>query len=247
MKKQSIKGRLVIVIAIAFTLLISLSSIFTIKSFKNEFKETMQVETSNKVQLLNDFIENHLKTPINLVESTASKVTKVTTEEEKVALQEQLKLIGGSVEGILGLHAAFDGDRILYSSENLQLKSDYNANTRDWYIEAKKKSGEIVITAPYVDALTGNLIFGISKTTSDGDGVVTLDVSLDFLKEILPKITIGKQGYAFVFDQQGTVLYHPSIEQGQSIMDDDMYSRFMEEQQLEYDKDGEKHFTQLSQ
>lgn len=62
------------------------------------------------------------------------------------------------------------------------------------------------------------------------------------MKEILPKITIGKQGYAFVFDQQGTVLYHPSIEQGQSIMDDDMYSRFMEEQQLEYDKDGEKHF-----
>lgn len=242
MKDISIKAKIVVVIGVILATLITISSYITINGFKNEMRQMVQDETADKVEFLNAFIEDRLQTPINLVESTAQTVIKVNTEEEKKALHESLKAIASSVNGVLGLHAAFEGDRILYSSEDLTLDADYDATSRDWYIDAKENPGEVIITEPYVDALTGELIVGISKSTSKGDGVVTLDLSLDFLAGVLQTMVIGEEGYAFVLDHNGTILYHPEYEQSESLVGHAFYERFMNVNYFEDEQDGEKHY-----
>lgn len=128
---------------------------------------------------------------------------------------------------------------MLYSSEKLVLAADYDSNTRDWYAEAKANPQQVVITDPYVDAITGKLIVGVSKVMKDGKGVVTLDLDLDFLEEVVSPITIGNEGYTFVFDNNGNVLYHPTYKQNESMTDIPFYQAFIADTSIEAEQNGE--------
>ena len=195
-KKLSIRTKMITTIIIALTIVMTGLTIVTINFFKTEVKDILQQETAEKVAFLNTFLENHLATPITLVENTADEVTRPQNASELTTLKQNLRLKAGSIEGILGLHVAFDGDKNLYSSENLTLEAGYDSNARDWYGEAKENAGTIVVTDPYVDAITGKLIVGVSKALASGDGVVTLDLDLAFLEEIVSKIVTPKSSAA---------------------------------------------------
>lgn len=239
LKKLSIRMKLISLIVVVLTVGMTISSVITINLFKVEIKEILQEETKEKVAFLNTYLESYLATPISLVENTAENV-EVT--KDGALLHDQLKTRAESIEGILGLHVAFDGDPILYSSETLTLEPDYNSNTRDWYQEAKENAGQVVVTDPYVDAITGKLIVGVSKAMDNGQGVVTLDLDLAFLAELTASIKIGNSGYAFILDNEGNVLYHPSYEQNKSLVDIPFYDDFMANDYLETENNGEQVF-----
>ena len=238
LKKLSIRAKLITLLVIALTVVMTLVTVITINLFKNEVQDIFQAETEEKVAFLNTYLESYMDTPINLVEKTASTVSLAKTDEEKAELEEALAQKASSIEGILGLHAAFDGDKKLYSSEDLSLDTDYDANTRDWYIQSKQKPDDIIVTDPYVDAITGNLIVGVSKAMASGQGVVTLDLDLAFLEELMSSIKIGEKGYAFVLDNEGKVLYHPNYEQNDSLTDISFYKDFLDNNYLETQSNG---------
>lgn len=238
-KKLSIRVKLIALMFIALTIVMVVITYTTLQFFKAEVEEILQQETVEKVEFLNEFLESHLATPIALVENTANETHSVNNREGKAALEKELQLKAGSIDGVLGLHIAFEGDNILYSSENLTLASDYNSNTRDWYIDAKANPEQVLVTDPYVDAITGNLIVGVSKAMKNGAGVVTLDLDLAFLEDIISTITVGETGYTFVFDDNGNVLYHPKYAQSESMVDVPFYQAFMNDTHIETEQDGE--------
>lgn len=239
LKKLSIRRKLISLLMVVLFIALTVSSVISINLFKVEIRDILQRETTEKVTFLNTYLESYLATPISLVENTA-KIIPVTDDRE--LLHEQLKIRAESIEGISGLHAAFDGDPHLYSSEKLTLEADYNSNTRDWFIEAKEHAGQVVVTDPYVDAITGKLIVGVSKAMDNGQGVVTLDLDLAFLAELTASIQIGESGYAFILDSKGNVLYHPSFEQNKSLTDLAFFEDFMNNEYLETTQNGEKVF-----
>lgn len=224
---------------ITLTIVMTFITVISINLFKSQVKDIFQFETALKVQFLNTFLESYLDTPINLVEKTASSVSVVKTEEEKEALVKSLQQKANSIEGILGLHVAFDGDETLYSSENLDLAQDFDANEREWYIQSKENPEKVVVTDPYIDAVTGKLIVGVSKAIENGAGVVTLDLDLAFLENLISSITIGEKGYAFVLDNNGNVLYHPAYKQNESLTDEEFYDDFIHNEYKETKLRGE--------
>lgn len=240
LKNLSIKLRLAILTIIALTVVLTSITVVTINKFKKEVATIIENQTTEKMELLDTFLVDHLATPITLVENTAGNIGTAATPEEIAAVERELSLAARSVNGILGLHAAYDGDRILYSSEKLTLAADYDATKRDWFLDAKEHPGEVRITDPYVDALTGNLIVGISKTMANNQGVVTLDLDLSFLKDLFSSVNIGQDGYTFAIDQKGTVLYHPNFKQNESLVDNEVFEPFMANSFAELERDGEK-------
>lgn len=237
-KKVSIRTKLISVMAIVISIMMAAVTIVTIQLFKNEVKDILQRETAQKVEFLNSFIDNYLQTPMTLVENTAKDVTVAKTDAQKEALENMLDQRASGVKGVLGLHVAFDGDKKLYSSENLKLAKDYDANERDWYKAAKAANGQVVVTDPYKDAITGRQIVGVSQALKNGRGIVTIDLDLDFIEEIVSGIQIGEKGYAFVLDKDGKVLYHPDYDQGKSLKDMAFYQPFMEHKFVETKIDG---------
>uniref|UniRef100_A0A8C2WSR1 Calcium voltage-gated channel auxiliary subunit alpha2delta 1 n=1 Tax=Cyclopterus lumpus TaxID=8103 RepID=A0A8C2WSR1_CYCLU len=91
---------------------------------------------------------------------------------------------------------------------------------------ADKQAKQVQWTNVYLDALelglviTGTLpVFNKTKTRDDRNGenqlilgVMGIDVSLDDIKQLTPRFTIGPNGYYFAIDPNGYVLLHPNLQ-----------------------------------
>jgi serine phosphatase RsbU (regulator of sigma subunit) len=88
----------------------------------------------------------------------------------------------------------------------------YDARTRPWY-RAAEKSGSVVFTEPYLDAMTGHLIITVAKAIRrDGElvGVLATDFSIAELIAKVNSLQVGENSYALLIDAQGHILAHPS-------------------------------------
>ncbi|ACH63948.1 methyl-accepting chemotaxis protein [Aliivibrio fischeri MJ11] len=96
----------------------------------------------------------------------------------------------------------------------------YDARTRGWYISAKQKNGTI-ITEPYEDALTGEILISIAtavKSDNQFIGSIFFDLSLGSLAELVNQVELFDAGYLFIVDKTGTVIAHPDSQyNGQSM------------------------------
>jgi sigma-B regulation protein RsbU (phosphoserine phosphatase) len=96
------------------------------------------------------------------------------------------------------------------------LAGDYNYVVWDWYT-VPKKLGSPVWTEPYFDKGGGNIIMSTYSVpfyrNVDGKrrfaGVVTADVYLSRLQDIVSSVKIGRTGYAFLVSRDGTIVTHP--------------------------------------
>ena len=99
------------------------------------------------------------------------------------------------------------------------LDGDYNYVAWDWYTVPKKLEAP-VWTEPYFDKGGGNIIMSTYSVpfyrNVDGKrrfaGVVTADVYLSSLQDIVSSVKIGKTGYAFLVSRDGAIVTHPRRE-----------------------------------
>ncbi|MBN2439411.1 MAG: SpoIIE family protein phosphatase [Deltaproteobacteria bacterium] len=93
----------------------------------------------------------------------------------------------------------------------------YDYFSWDWY-RGPKKLNHPIWTEPYFDEGAGNIVMSTYSVPFyrdvDGEkkftGIVTVDISLEWLQHIVSNIKIGKTGYAFLISQQGTFVTHPN-------------------------------------
>lgn len=89
-------------------------------------------------------------------------------------------------------------------------ESSYDPTSRDWYVEAID-SDDFYISEPYVDAMTGDMVITISKAFKALDGkkgVISTDIQIDYLVDLLSSVNLGKGSYAFLIDEKGNIVTH---------------------------------------
>lgn len=88
---------------------------------------------------------------------------------------------------------------------------DYDPRTQSWYTQAVA-AGKTVVTEPYADEVSGQLIisFVTPVLRPDGSlkGVIGADTPVDQLIRIVDTISLGKSGYGYIIDQSGKVIVH---------------------------------------
>ena len=85
---------------------------------------------------------------------------------------------------------------------------DYVPTERDWYKKAIEADGSMVISDPYVDAQTGEVVISFSQMLSDKRSVISLDVILNEVQSITENMSMGDLGYGFIVDSGGLVISH---------------------------------------
>ncbi len=108
-----------------------------------------------------------------------------------------------------------DGDRIVQS--NLD-DPGYNYHLQDWY-QIPKELNLPVWSEPYFDEGGGNIIMATYSVPfrwlNDGmnknkfRGILTIDISLVWLKQVFEGLSIYDNGYGFLLSQSGKYLVHP--------------------------------------
>ncbi|MGF1749289.1 methyl-accepting chemotaxis protein [Vibrio cionasavignyae] len=106
----------------------------------------------------------------------------------------------------------YDDTGTLVSNDGWVPDASYDARTRPWYSESKM-ARDTIITDPYVDSSTKNVIISLGSPLNDTDGQfigsVVFDVTLTTLADMVNQTDLFGAGYLFVVTDKGMTIAHP--------------------------------------
>ena len=151
-------------------------------------------------------IQSWLSGRILLVEAMAQSVARASEREDVIGLLEQPAHGKTFLFSYLGTSSGgFD------MRPDDEMPADYDPRTRPWY-QGALSTGGTMLTEPYVDAATGQLVLTVASPVRDGGqtlGVVGGDLALDTLVKTLNALDFAGMGYAFLVSSDGRILVHP--------------------------------------
>ena len=87
------------------------------------------------------------------------------------------------------------------------LPEDYNVEERIWYSETLKQNpGDIYISPPYVDLVTGNMCITVSELLSDGRSIVALDFTLSNIQNSIEEMQSENKSEALIVNDEGMII-----------------------------------------
>lgn len=147
-----------------------------------------------------------------IAESDANPSAKLKNNPNFKNVVEDLQLALGNHDSTLqAICVASTKGKQLVVSDGSVLE-DYDTESRGWYQQLTKSNGEPILSAIYVDAVTGNLVVSVGAGIyKNGEliGGVTMDIGLTELSKAMGNISIGEEGFVTVYDSDGYILYHP--------------------------------------
>ena len=171
--------------------------------------------TSNdSIKVLNTIIDNTISPKIHDIEMLSNQASKNLYEgHESPEIRNQLAQYAALHPEILSIYVGTQ-EGFFIQEPVINDTSTYDPRTRDWYKQSMEQKGEILVSSPYKDAAVDNMVVTISKTTKDHSGVISVDITLDYITKLTNQVTIGNEGYAFLLDENMHFISHPSGEGG---------------------------------
>lgn len=114
---------------------------------------------------------------------------------------------------LVGLGFEKDGSNI-NNDPSWNPGASWDPRARPWYIDAKN-AGKLIITAPYADSATGEILVSIATPVNDNGkfiGAIFYDVSLAGLADVVNKVQLFDAGYVFIVAGDGTTIAHPQTD-----------------------------------
>jgi len=112
-----------------------------------------------------------------------------------------------------GYFFKWDG-KYLTGRESTQ-PENFNPQNKQWFNSAIEAEGEIVISNPYKDTVTGNSILTFSRYLTDNDNnplaVICLDIELSRIYNQAITINLTKGSYGILIDNNLEVMAHPQL------------------------------------
>ncbi|NRA71086.1 MAG: methyl-accepting chemotaxis protein [Gammaproteobacteria bacterium] len=181
----------------------------SVEHLVNESMEEVSIELASGVSKIIDKKRILTKLLISLVEDDLD-AESIENIYSKPIIKQEFVLAG----------VGFEHNGVILDNDiNWVPGSDYDPRKRPWYIAAKQKN-KLIITAPYADAVTKDMIVSIAgPIKNDGQfaGALFVDVSLSGLGDVLKKFNPLQAGYAFLISNDGNFISHPnSAQNGQS-------------------------------
>jgi methyl-accepting chemotaxis protein len=181
--------------------------------------DSMTQTATQNMNLLNDAVNKWIEPEIKNVQYLSHLVTMSSFDGKgDLALRKQLMYYQELHPELISTYVGTSAGQMV-QEPMLKLPVGYDPRKRPWYQQAMAQKGSFIITPPYVAASSGNLVVTLARTTEDGFGVIAFDLNLGELSKIAKQVQIGQAGYVMMIDQDGKILYHPSIKAGAAAAD----------------------------
>lgn len=196
---------------------ITLIMLLSLTMSSNETELTLQSQSAS--YQLADFFDQYTRITDQMavnpqIKELLSDFTKgedITKEQNYATVYENALNIANTDGNII---AAWIGDvdaSTLAQSDGFISADGWDITSRPWYDCIK--TGEHVLTEPYIDASTGKLILSAASPVYNEQGkaigAAGLDITMEQITEVLSKQIIGENGYVLLFSADGTLIYHP--------------------------------------
>jgi methyl-accepting chemotaxis protein len=208
---------------LATLLVISVFSYNYSKSIiQEQLQEKMNVQLHSVSNQIFSYISVNGKVPEVLGHTIASQASTYTLEQYRTMLSEALQANPATFgigiyfdpyqydpeEKYFSTYAYRDGDKAVTTEEYSDPSYDYL--NQEWYKIGKQRFG---ITDPYYDSVLNATLITFAEPFEAADGtflgVITADVNLDMMQKQIEDTKVGKTGWAFLLDKQGTYIAGP--------------------------------------
>lgn len=214
----SIKQKLIVLSVLLLLIPATLIGIVAYSQAKGKIESQMIQSANSGVDRMNNEVTNLIEPIQTDISFFANRIdASIYGEgEENQALAEKFTEYLETHPKVTNIYfASSEGTMTIFPEQDLP--EGYDPRTRPWYEAAELSGQEVAITNPYVDASSQKMMITVSKKTSDGSGVVAVDVDVNDIAEVASTIQIGKEGYVAIFDQAQQVVIHPSTAVGEKI------------------------------
>ncbi|WP_341661092.1 methyl-accepting chemotaxis protein [Vibrio sp.] len=210
------------IVAASSLLFLATVSLLTLQQYYTVQKEVKSLVTSSVAEIV-DGVRDTTEAEINSRKIIANYATSMLEANLTPSAMEMVitRPIVKETFLLAGLGFEKDGSNI-NNDPGWNPGPTWDPRARPWYIDAKK-SGELIITAPYADSATGEILFSIATPVMDGSefiGAIFYDVSLAGLAELVNKVQLFNAGYVFIVSGDGTTIAHPNTEMNGKPMKD---------------------------
>lgn len=191
----------------------------------DKLKENSKLLTTSTVNEMEKMLYGVQKTPFNI-----GKLVELNNYSQPELKKLLIQIIGNNPE-IFGSAIAFEpgyfnsGQKynsiyVYRYKDHLEVKplgnENYDYFSMDWY-KVPKELEQPYWSEPYFDEGGGNIvmctysvpIYKYYQGEKKFIGVVTADISLDWLKKIIGDLKVENSGYAFLISKNGTIISHP--------------------------------------
>ncbi|HHX8267869.1 TPA: methyl-accepting chemotaxis protein [Vibrio diabolicus] len=100
---------------------------------------------------------------------------------------------------------------VIENDDGWEAGPDYDPRQRPWFIAAKNK-GDLVVTDPYVDASSKNVIISVGTPVKENGQFLAgmfYDLELTTLSDLVNQVNLFDAGYLFLVAADGTTIAHP--------------------------------------
>jgi methyl-accepting chemotaxis protein len=198
MKSLSVKQKLIMSVAAVILILITPFAIINYQLSGNREISSVENEITQAGEDLSKYIGEWIDTKLGVL-AAASEFSEEWDVHDR--LLEQARMAGRYLYLYFG---TTDGQMIMQPQETLP--DDYDPRTRPWYQQAMA-SNQPIITEPYVDASSGDLVISFAQQTAIG--VIAGDIKMTEIVEEVLSVDLGNSGLAMLTNPSGKVIIHP--------------------------------------
>jgi PAS domain-containing protein len=147
----------------------------------------------------------------------------ILQKDDPEAVQRYMQYINNYVQkneanrlsGVIGFYGIFDIDGKMFIAGEAECISleDHALQDCPWYQAAIEAGGDIGITLPYIDTVSGedSMTFSRRIFNENGDalGVICLDINLDRIKWLAVNMQFAENGFGLLLNENLEIIAHP--------------------------------------
>ena len=201
--KLTFQSKLLIsVLLLLLIALVSLSSI-AYRLLNTEVSQAVRSEINNTLRNAETYASGWLEAKSDLISSLSRQLP-----TDRIEAEDLLTYVRDAGHFDL-VYVGTASGAMWQSQPAANLPSDYDPRTRPWYQQASRDN-KLVVTPPYADAGTGDMIISLAAPLRNGSqGVVASDISINAIITELLSIESRWTSQLWMLDGSNTIIAHP--------------------------------------
>lgn len=230
-KFKSIQSVIFAVLSVLLLGAVGIVTVISLSYTRQSVFENSSLYTQTIIQQMNQNIDSY----IDYMENTSYLVSSnedvqkylfgdTADSEARDRILSQFQTILDSRSDILNLGIIAENGRMLINNGQHPTNPDLDIHSQEWYTNALEGRESVYLTSshvqhvisgerPWVITLSRGIRNKEMGTGQEKEGVFFIDLNYSTISELCDQSMVGNQGYAFIVDADGNIVYHPQQQQ----------------------------------
>ncbi len=190
----------------------------------SQLSSTIQEENQVMINQVSRYVDSYLRTIMKLSDSLYYGVIKNADLSAGSVAGEMTLLYDNNKDQISNIALFSKEGELLEAVPAARLKTGMDVTGESWFFHAFERTENLHFSMPHVQYIFDNSenqyrwvvtlsrAVEITHKTSTEQGVLLIDISYASLQHLLDNVTLGNQGYLYLLDGSGELIYHPQMQ-----------------------------------